>query len=105
MFVNKLPFLVTISHNLKFGTAELLLNHQEDTVAKTLTNVMRIYGSRGFLVQMVHTDSEFEALHAPLASAGSGLNVCVNNEHVPKVKRFIRTVKEQMHFMYHSVLF
>ena len=26
MFVNKLPFLVTISQNIKFGTAELLLN-------------------------------------------------------------------------------
>ena len=26
MFVNKMPFLVTISHNIKFGTAELLLN-------------------------------------------------------------------------------
>ena len=27
MFVNKLPFLVTISHHLKFGTSKLLLNH------------------------------------------------------------------------------
>ena len=87
--MNKLPFLITISHHLKFGMAELLLNRQEDTIAKTLTDVMRIYGSHGFLVHMVHADSEFEALHAPFANAGSGLNVCMNDEHVTKVERFI----------------
>ena len=36
MFVNKMPFLVTISWNLKFGTTELLLYHQKHTMAKTL---------------------------------------------------------------------
>ena len=94
MFMNKLPFFITISRNLKFGMAELLLNRQEDsTVAKTLTAVMHLYGSHGFLVQMIHADSKFEALHAPLTSAGS--NVCLNNEHVPEVKWFIRMLKEQ----------
>ena len=105
MFVNKLPFLITISCNLKFGMAELLLNHQEDTVGKTLTDVMHIYRSHCFLIQMVHADSKFEALHAPLASVGSGLNVCVNDKHVPKVKRFIQMLKEWTHCMYHSVPF
>ena len=89
MFVNKMPFFVTISWNLKFGTAELLLNHQEDTVAKPLTAVMCLYGSRGFLVQMVHADNEFEALHGPLAIASSGLNVCANDKHIPEVECFI----------------
>ena len=105
MFMNKLPFLVTISHHLKFGTAELLLNCQEDMAGKTLTDVMCIYGSRGFLVQMVHAESKFEALCAPLASAGSGLNVCANDEHIPEVERFIRTLKERTCCMYHSVPF
>ena len=66
---------------------------------------MHIYGSRGFLVQMVHADSEFEALHAPLATARSGLNVCANNEHVPEVEHFTQTIKERTHCLYHSVPF
>ena len=86
MFINKMPFLVTISCNIKFGTVELLLNHQEDTVTKSLQAVMHLYGSCGFLVQMVHVDSKFKALQGPLAGAGSGLNVCTNNKHVPEVE-------------------
>jgi hypothetical protein len=55
---------------------------------------MRLYGSRGFLVTMTHADGEFEVLRGWLADAGSGLNVCSNVEHVPKIERFIRTIKE-----------
>ena len=47
---------------------------------------MHLYGSHGFLVQMVHTDSEFKVLHEPLTAVGSRLNVCANDEHVPKVE-------------------
>ena len=65
-----------------------------------------LYGSCGFLVQMlVHVNSEFEALHGPLASAGSGLNVCTNDEHIPEVKCFIQTIKKWTRCMYHSILF
>ena len=106
MVVNKMPFLVTISQNLKFSTTELLLNHQEDTMAKTLTTVMHLYGSHGFLIHMVHADSEFEALHGHLVgSAGSGLNVCANNEHVPDIEHFTHTIKKRTRCMYHSVPF
>jgi hypothetical protein len=105
MYVNKLPFLVTISRDLHFGTAEFLLNQQEDNVRHSIINVMRLYGSHGFLINMVHTDGEFKVLHDQLARSGAGLNVCANNEHVPEVEHFIRTVKECAQCMYHSVPF
>ena len=105
MYVNKLPFLVTTSRDLRFGTAEFLLNRQEDNVGQSIINVMRLYGSHGFLVNMVHADGEFEVLHAQLAQSGAGLNVCANDEHVPEVERFIRTVKERARCMYNSVPF
>jgi hypothetical protein len=105
MFVNKLAFLVTTSHHIKFGMIELLTNPQEDTVGKSVLNVMSLYGSCGFLVYMVHADGEFKALHGQLATAGSGLNVCSNGEHVPKVEQYIRTVKEHVRCLYNSVPF
>ena len=40
MLVNKLSFLVTISCNIKFGTAKLQLNHQEDTVDKSIQTIV-----------------------------------------------------------------
>ena len=105
MYMNKIPFLVTISCKLKFRTIEMLANRREDTVGKCVTNVMHLYGSRGFLVTMTHADGEFEAICGSLAATGSGLNVCSNDEHVPEIERFIRTVKDQVHCMYNSIPF
>jgi hypothetical protein len=65
----------------------------------------RLYGSRGFLVTMTHADGEFEPLWNSLAKSGSGLNICLNDEHVPEVKRFIRTVKERSRCLYNLVPF
>ena len=105
MYVNKLPFLVTISRALKFGTIEFLTNRREDTIGQCIKNVMRLYGSRGFLVTMTHADGEFEVLRGSLAAAGSGLNVCSHDEHVPEVERYIRTIKERARCLYNSVPF
>jgi len=68
MYVNKLPFLVTISCHIKFAMIELLSNCQMGTVGKSITKVMHLYGSRGFLVTMVHADGEFEAVRGQLAA-------------------------------------
>ena len=95
MYVNKVAFLVTISRHIKFATIELLTNRQEATIGKCITNVMQLYGSRGFIVNMTHADGEFEVLRGRLADEGSALNVCSNDEHIPEAERFIRTVKER----------
>jgi hypothetical protein len=54
---------------------------------------------------MVHADSEFEPTHGSLTGAGSGLNVCATDEHVPEVKHCIHTIKEHAHCMYTSLPF
>jgi hypothetical protein len=54
---------------------------------------------------MTHADGEFEPLRGSLAMSGSGLNVCSNDEHVPEIERFIRTVKERSQYLYNSVPF
>jgi hypothetical protein len=106
MYVNKIPFLIMISRNIKLATIELLGNQQEETIGKCITNVMHLYGSQGFLVNMTHANGEFEMLHGRLLSdAGSGLNVCSNAEHVPEIECFIRNVKERAWCMYNSVPF
>ena len=39
------------------------------------------------------------------AGAGSGMNICSNDEHVPEIERLIRTIKERARCMYNSVPF
>jgi hypothetical protein len=47
MFINRLPFLVSCSRKLKFGTAELLANREKKTILNALGKTIRIYKRRG----------------------------------------------------------
>ena len=42
MFINKLPFFVTISRNLKFSTAELMLNQKHHTLVYHIKLMQKI---------------------------------------------------------------
>jgi len=92
MYVNKLPFLVTISHGLHFGTVEYLTNRQVPTVSRAVKGIMRLYHGRGFTVGAINADPKFYLLKQQLPQVP--FNICAQNEHVPTVERFIRTIKE-----------
>ena len=106
MYVNKIPFLVTISRHIKFGTVEVLKNRQGPTILKMIKNVRGVYGKRGFRLQQVNADNEFEPLRVGLLDLGGiELNTCANDEHVPEIERYIRTVKDRARCVYNSVPF
>ena len=48
MFINAIPFFITISRNLHFGTVEVLPNRQEATIKNKLRAVIHLYEQRGF---------------------------------------------------------
>ena len=62
VFVNKVPFLITISQNLMFGTVEALSNHQVSTIVEKLKNATKLYGHRGFCMETIMADQEFELI-------------------------------------------
>jgi hypothetical protein len=62
MFVNKIPFLVTVSRGLYFLTGENLPNRQAPTVAKALRRAVNAYLGRGFRISKIRADPEFQAL-------------------------------------------
>jgi len=96
MHVNGLPFLVTISHHLKFGTIEYLVKASDPVLLRGLAAVFAVYSKRGFSVRMIRGDGRFESLRGGLTELGVDLNVVSENEHVPEIERYIRTVKERM---------
>ena len=53
MKVNRMPFLVTMSRAIKFGTVAWLKNAKSDTIMASLTIVRNIYVKRGFLLEVV----------------------------------------------------
>jgi hypothetical protein len=90
-FVNKIPFLLTVSRNIKFVTVEALPDRQEPTILRKLRAVRKLYHQRGFAITSILADNEFE----PLRPFFPQLNVCGAGEHVPEAERMIRTVKDR----------
>ena len=105
MFINKIAFLVMISHGIKFGTAETLKDRKHPTIMSAIKSVVAIYSKRGFRVNEAHTDNEFEPMRAQLMDVKVNLNVASNNEHIPEIERHIRTVKDRVRCMYNAVSF
>jgi hypothetical protein len=96
MFVNKFLFFMSISRNIRFITAEVLDNRKEAILVKALKQIYGMYRKRGFRIQLIISDSEFECTCGAIATdIQSELNICGEDEHVPEIERCIRTVKER----------
>jgi hypothetical protein len=95
MKVNKMPFLVTMSRAIKFGTVAWLKNAKANTILMNIKVVRNLYIQRGFLLEIIEADGQFEPLRGELADLGVTLNKCSRQEHVPVAERRIRTLKER----------
>ena len=91
MFVNNIPFLLTLSRKLKFGTVEFLPSRTAPQLGKSLIKVLRLYALRGFVVRCIFMDMEFESVkeHCPMVE----INTTAAREHVGEIERQVRTVK------------
>ena len=92
MFVNKLPFLITVSCGLHFGTVESLLSHQVLTVTTALTCVVQTYCCRGLRIATTLADPKFEPLQTSFGDIS--FNFCAQNEHIPEIEHYIYMVKD-----------
>jgi hypothetical protein len=67
MFVNKIPFFMTISRHIKFCTAEMLTNQKNQTILSAIKQVKKIYMKRGFQLKHMLVDGQFESMRAELS--------------------------------------
>ena len=105
MFVNKIPFLMSIPRHLRFGTAQHIKNQQGATIFNGIRAIHQIYLRRGFQIRNAFMDGQFEPLRGNLAELGIILNTTSNDEHVPEIERQIRTVKERTCAIYCTLPF
>ena len=96
MAINKIPFVITVSRHIHFGTAKLIRNKSKTTIMTSIRQVVRAYDARGFKVRNILGDGRFECFRNALADMGITLNVASRNKHVPEVERYIRTIKERV---------
>jgi hypothetical protein len=107
-FINKVPFFPTISDHIKFTTAEHIASRKLLTQLVVLLgsqHVQALCAARGFQVKCLLMDGEFVPLKHELASRGIALNTTSANEHVPKIERQIRVIKERVRATRHTLPF
>ena len=105
MYVNKIPLLVTLSRNVKFGTVEAIMERKQATMLKSISHVATLYRKAGFKVTTALMDGEFVPLRGGLAEIGITLNETSRDEHVGDIERYIRTIKERMRSIYNTMPF
>jgi hypothetical protein len=105
MYVNKIPFFVTISRHIHFSTVEMLHNRKSETVLNAIKQVNAVYQKRGFNITHMLIDGEFDCLRGALSALKITRNTATNDEHVPEIERFIRTLKERTRCVYNTLPF
>jgi hypothetical protein len=64
MYVNKIPLFMSISVDIKFGTAEMLKSESAVQLMASIKLVTQTYVTRGFRVTSMMVDGQFEPLRA-----------------------------------------
>ena len=95
MYITDIPFLVTISRSIQFGSVQALPNETYRSIYNALQKIIKIYSHYGFTITHILRDGQFEKMDTSKIWAGINLNIVTNNEHVPEVERYIRTIKER----------
>ena len=91
-FINNIPFLLSLSRGLQFLTVEVLPNRQIVMVKDRIRSICKLYQRRGFKVESLHADSEFE----PIRSEFPFINTSDADDHQPDIERAIRSVKDRL---------
>jgi hypothetical protein len=104
-YVNNIPFLVSISRHLRFGTTDDLKILKNTTIINAIKQILNIYKERDFKVSLILSDRQFESIKTNIAGMGISTNITGQDEHVPEVECYIRTLKERIHCVYNSMPF
>ena len=94
MFINTLPFFVTISRSLTFIIVQKIASRKQFHLEQALQKVNSIYRYKRLTTNHLPIDREFECIREFCDNLGIHLNTTSANEHVHSVERAIRVIKE-----------
>ena len=85
LFVNNMPFLLSMSQGLKFMTIEALLNRQIKTIKGKISTICTLYQGHRFTVDSIYAGSKFE----PFRPDFPFINISDADNHQPDIERAI----------------
>ena len=93
MFVNSLPFFITVSRRIKLITVQFLPSRTAEQLCNKLRTIMHLYRRGGYLVRTALMDMEFKPLVDMMDDVN--INTTAAREHVGDVERCIRLIKDR----------
>jgi len=88
-----LPFLSTLSRDIRFATVEYVPSRTAKQLGRHLKRVIRRYAMGGFVVRVILMDQEFDKVRDEVGLVE--VNTTAAREHVAEIERFVRVVKER----------
>ena len=73
----------------------LLSDRKSKTIVNHINNIQKQYTKRSFIITDIFADGEFDYNDYKTEVLPSVLHICSTDEHVPKIERSIRTIKER----------
>ena len=102
LFINKLPFLATVSKRLQYRTITPLENQSMAVYRSALDQVLQAYNARGFCISTIYCNNEYKPLFEPIQDKMDiTMNYALAYEHVPEVERNNRVIKERIRSNFH----
>ena len=87
MFINKLPFLVSISRRLKFTMIEYLSSKNDIALVTSINKIVSYYRSHSLHLVTMFVEPEFKSLDEKVVS--TTMNTTGARDHFPEVERQI----------------
>ena len=88
MYINGMPFLTTISKNIKYCTDMWVADGTASTIVSLVESILKLYQQAGFQVVEVCTNHQFKPVLQVLQDGGWSFmtNLANTQEHVPEAE-------------------
>ena len=105
MFIGGDPYIITVSNPIKYTHATKLLSRSIYHMRAALQHIIADYQSKLFVIENIYSDQELslKGLVGTFAQQGIELKFVGSGSHVPLVERKIRSVKEKIRTILHSL--
>ena len=103
LYVNRITFLLCKSSGINYLHVTKLKSRGKKEIRRKLKFIKSKYTKRGYIISSVHGDNEFDHEDIKEVFSDSDINICAKDEHVPGIERAVRTVKDRVRSLCHSV--
>ena len=105
LHVNGMPFLTTISKNIKYCTAMWVADPTAPTITSLVESILKLYQQASFQVMDVCADLKFKPVLKVLRDSRWSFmtNLANAQEHVPESEHSNHILKECIHTTYHGI--